>query len=106
MLELFGEVTGAKAVMWGPSMIGYGTTDYTYASGHTGTWFHIGFSPRKAAISLYGLPAETDAPDLYERFGKHRRGAGCVYVNGLKDINETVLTELIRLGWENPSATC
>lgn len=105
LLAIFGQVTGVDAVMWGPSMIGYGSEDYTYASGHSGTWFRVGFSPRKAAISLYGLPGDTDATDLYQQLGKHRRGAGCVYVNGLEDIDETVLVELINRGWKNPPAS-
>lgn len=100
LLELYGQVTGEKPVMWGPSMIGYGSVEYTYASGNSGTWFRVGFSPRKAALSLYGLPETEHAAELYSKLGKHRRGAGCVYVNGLKDIDERVLAELIRIGWE------
>lgn len=92
--------------MWGPSMIGFGSDDYTYSSGHSGTWFRVGFSPRKAALSLYGLQGFPGAEELLDRLGKHRRGAGCVYVNGLKDIDEDVLVELVRLAWENPCDTC
>ncbi|MDO5661598.1 MAG: DUF1801 domain-containing protein [Brachybacterium sp.] len=106
LLEIFGEVTGERAVMWGPTMVGYGTYDYTYASGHTGTWFRLGFSPRKASLSLYGLQEPDGAEELLNRLGKHRRGAGCVYVNGLKDIDEDVLRELIALSWSSDVTDC
>lgn len=100
LLALFGEVTGEAPVMWGPSMIGYGSQEYAYASGHGGTWFRVGFSPRKAALSFYGLQAGDGAHALLERLGKHRLGAGCVYVNGLKDVDESVLRELVALAWD------
>lgn len=106
LLELFGAATGERAVMWGPSMIGYGSYDYTYASGHSGTAFRVGFSPRKAALSLYGLQGHEGSQELLERLGKHRRGAGCVYVNGLKDVDLEVLRELVELAWRSEITTC
>lgn len=106
LLEIFGEVTGEEAVMWGPTMIGYGTYEYTYASGHSGTWFRAGFSPRKAAISLYGLQDSPESPQILERLGKHKLGKGCVYVNGLKDIDEDVLRELLAVSWAAEATGC
>lgn len=107
LLALFEEVTGAPSVMWGPTMIGYGSFDHTSAKGHSsGPWFIVGFSPRKAAISLYGLQSPPGAADLLARLGKHRLGAGCVYVNGLADIDETVLRELIALAWRSEPTGC
>jgi hypothetical protein len=105
LLDLFGEVTGAPAVMWGPSMIGYGEMTYRGRTSQ-GTWFRVGFSPRKAAISLYGLQDDAGAQPLLERLGKHRRGAGCVYVNGLRDVDEAVLRQLVALGWQRPGDGC
>lgn len=98
LLELFGEVTGESAVMWGPSVIGYGAMEYRRRVSE-GTWFRLGFSPRKAALSLYGLQDFDGASEMLDRLGKHRRGAGCVYVNGLKDIDESVLRELLEASW-------
>lgn len=107
LLALFGEVTGERAVMWGPSMVGYGTWEYRYASGHAGTWFRMGFSPRKAALSLYGLMDADGSETLLERLGKHRRGKSCLYVNGLKDVDEAVLRELAELNWRaEPTGSC
>ncbi|GAA4282606.1 hypothetical protein GCM10022261_01370 [Brevibacterium daeguense] len=106
LLDIFSEVTGANPVMWGPTMIGYGSYDYTYDSGWSGTYFRSGFSPRKAALSLYGLPPESAAPELWAKFGKHRRGASCVYVNKPEDIDLDVLRELIAIGWNtDPTGT-
>lgn len=99
LLEIYGEVTGEPAVMWGPSIIGYGSYSYTYDSGHSGTFFRSGFSPRKASLSLYGLTDAPDADRMLERLGKHRRSVACVYINGLKDIDEAVLREIIAAGW-------
>lgn len=105
LLDLFGEVTGATPVMWGPSMIGYGEREYRGRTSH-GTWFRVGFSPRKAAISLYGLQDHAGTAPLLETLGTHRQGAGCVYVNGLTDVDEDVLRELVALGWSSGTAGC
>lgn len=101
LLDLFGAVTGTAPVMWGPSLIGYGTFEYHYASGHSGSWFPVGFSPRKAALSLYGLQGFDGAQELLERLGKHRLGAGCVYVNGLADVDPAVLRRLVERAWSH-----
>lgn len=102
LLELFGEVTGEDAVMWGPTMIGYGEMEYRGRVSE-GTWFRLGFSPRKASISLYGLQESPEAEELLAELGKHRLGAGCVYVNGLKDVDEDVLRRLIEASWKESS---
>ncbi|MBK0330147.1 DUF1801 domain-containing protein [Brachybacterium sp. MASK1Z-5] len=105
LLDLFGEVTGVTPVMWGPSMIGYGEMEYHGRTSHA-TWFRVGFSPRKATISLYGLQGDVGASALLETLGRHRRGAGCVYVNGLKDIDGDVVRELVARGWSSGIAGC
>ncbi|WP_084500194.1 DUF1801 domain-containing protein [Brevibacterium album] len=106
LLEIYGRATGERPVMWGESMVGYGSYDYTYASGWSGTAFRSGFSPRKAKLSLYGLPPHEAAPELWERLGKHTRGAACTYVNKPEDIDLDVLEQLIRLGWERGGQGC
>jgi hypothetical protein len=99
LVALFSSVTGAPAVMWGPSIVGFGTYAYHYASGHEGIWPRAGFSPRKAKLSLYGLQTHPDAAALLERLGPHRTGADCVYFTRLSAIDLDVLRELVRLGW-------
>lgn len=106
LLELFGQATGAPATMWGPSMIGYGQTHYVYASGREGDTFHVGFSPRKADLALYGLVNLPRSDVLLEKMGTHRRGAGCVWVKKLEDIDLGALTELVTHAWEHDPGTC
>ncbi|MET3574465.1 DUF1801 domain-containing protein [Bhargavaea ullalensis] len=95
LLDLFTEVTGYPAKMWGPSIIGFGRYHYKYASGHEGDAPLVGFSPRKAKISLY-LAGDPKTDELLKDFGKHTRGKACVYINKVDDIDLSVLQELIR----------
>lgn len=105
LLELFGEATGEQATMWGPSMIGYGEVHYRYATGREGDTFQIGFSPRRAELALYGIQGFPRSEELLERLGKHRRGAGCVWVRKLEDIDTGVLRELVGHAWVSGPAT-
>lgn len=95
LLDIFSETTGFQAKMWGPSIIGFGSYHYKYASGHEGDAPLVGFSPRKAKISLYFAPGETKREELLKVFGKHTSGKGCVYINKVEDIDVDVLKELI-----------
>lgn len=96
LLEIFEEITGYEAKMWGPSIIGFGSYHYKYASGHEGDAPLVGFSPRKAKISLY-LSYESEERDkLLESFGKHTKSKACIYVNKLADIDTNVLKDLIK----------
>ncbi|MDR7330701.1 DUF1801 domain-containing protein [Corynebacterium guangdongense] len=103
LLEIFHRVTGAEPRMWGPSMIGYGAVHYRYASGREGDTFRVGFSPRTAKISLYGLPHDER---FLSRLGKHTTGASCLYINKPEDVDLEVLEEMIRHGWENWDEGC
>lgn len=97
--QIFSEVTGEKPVMWGPSIVGYGT--YTYVSPsnpkNTGTWPKTGFSPRKAQLSIYGLKDLPEGAALLPELGKYTEGTGCVYVRKLEDIDLEVLKKLITI---------
>ena len=100
---LFRKVTGEAPRMWGPSIVGYGQYHYRYESGHEGDMCRAGFSPRKAKHSLYilGCGGEDEEMEaLLARLGKHSRGAGCLYVNKLADIDLGVLEQMIALGWK------
>lgn len=100
MLELFGDVTGAEAVMWGPSMVGYGGMHYTYDSGRQGNTFQIGFSPRKASLTLYGIHSNPEAAPLLEQLGPHKTSVACLYITNLAKIDLDVLRKLVEIGWE------
>ncbi len=95
LLDIFTETTGFPAKMWGPSIIGFGSYHYKYASGHEGDAPLVGFSPRKAKISLYFAPGDTAREELLKDFGKHTTGKACVYINKIADIDVEVLKELI-----------
>jgi len=95
LLKIFEETSGFEAKMWGPSIIGFGSYHYKYKSGHEGDAPFVGFSPRKAKISLYFATGDTEREKILERFGKHTSGKACVYINKLADVEEEVLKELI-----------
>jgi hypothetical protein len=95
---LFRKVTGWSPVMWGPSMIGYGSYHYVYESGREGDMLATGFSPRKAKHSIYILPGYADYSAILQRLGKHGKGKSCLYINKLADIDLDVLAELIETG--------
>lgn len=100
LLEMMEEVTGEPATMWGPTIIGFGAYHYKYDSGREGDAPAIGFSPPAANLSLYVLTDSGKSKELLARLGKHERGAACLYVNKLADIDFEVLTELARHGFE------
>ncbi|MCA1058790.1 DUF1801 domain-containing protein [Rossellomorea aquimaris] len=95
LLDIFSETTGYEAKMWGPSIIGFGSYHYKYKTGHEGDAPLVGFSPRKAKISLYFATGDPDREKLLNSFGKHTSGKACVYINKVADIDETVLKQLI-----------
>ncbi|MFC0469811.1 DUF1801 domain-containing protein [Halalkalibacter kiskunsagensis] len=96
LLDIFTETTGYQAKMWGPSIIGFGLYHYKYESGHEGDAPLVGFSPRKAKISLYFATGDTAREELLKDFGKHTTGKACVYINKVTDIDVDVLKALIK----------
>jgi hypothetical protein len=92
---MMARVTGAPAVMWGPSIVGFGRYHYRYASGHQGEMCRVGFSPRKAKLVLYvgGFP-EYEA--LLAKLGKHTRSKACLYLTKLADVDPAVLEEIVQ----------
>jgi hypothetical protein len=99
LLVIMQDVTGEPGTMWGPSIVGFGTRHFTYATGREGDWMRVGFSPRKAQLSLYGLKDSAESTALLTSLGTYTEGAGCVYVRTLDDINTSVLRELVGLGY-------
>src|SRR6478752_6128159 len=97
LAELFGEVTGADPVMWGPTMVGYGSFLYISRADprRRGNWFKTGFSPRKAQLSFYGLNDLPESTPLLQKLGTHTEGVSCVYARKLDDIDLEVLRQLI-----------
>jgi hypothetical protein len=97
LLKLMEETTGFKPVMWGPSIIGFGSYHYkSERSRQEGDWPLVGFSPRKAAISLYVYAGIPEQDEMLKELGKYKIGKACIYVNKLADIRQDVLIRLIQ----------
>lgn len=96
ILALMKTITGKPAVLWGSSIVGFGTYHYTYASGHSGDWPRTAFSPRKGDISVYLVAAGPKQKELLAKLGRHKMGKACLYIRRLADIDIKVLEALIR----------
>ena len=101
LLEMMREITGIEPQMWGPSIIGFGSYHYKYESGREGDMPIIGFSPRSRSLSLYIMDGFDAHDDLLSRLGKHRKGASCLYINKLADVDTAILRELITLSFNH-----
>lgn len=99
LYEMMSRITGERAVMWGPSMVGFGQYHYRYATGREGDSLAVGFSPRATSLALYGLTYAPDSKAMLEVLGKHRTGAGCLYVNKLADVDPVVLEKMIEVSY-------
>jgi hypothetical protein len=96
LVELMREWSGFEATMWGPTIIGFGSYHYKYASGHEGDAPLIGFSPRKAEFSLYVYsPTEENKP-LLDDLGKFKMGKACIYAKKLSDLNMEALEKICK----------
>lgn len=94
-LAIYKEVTGLQPVMWGPSIIGFGSIHYVYETGREGDMPAAAFSPRKGYLTFYVGDEFEGAEDLYARLGKHKKSVACLYVNKLEDVDLDVLREII-----------
>lgn len=95
------EVTNLKPKMWGTAIVGFGSYDYTYDSGHSGSAPIIGLAARANAITLYLGSSFEKRDELLAKFGKHKTGKGCIYVKKLEDIDKAVLKQMIQLSFKH-----
>ncbi len=96
ILQLMQECSGYEPKMWGGSIIGFGQYHYkSERSRQEGDWLLVGFSPRKAAISLYVYSGCSGQQALLNELGKFKMGKGCIYIKKLSDINQEALKKLI-----------
>lgn len=98
--QLMEAATGEPPKMWGPSIVGYGTYHYVYASGREGDWMLTGFSPRKTALTVYLMAGVERQTELLAKLGKYKTGKSCLYIKRLSDINLDVLREMIGVSVE------
>ena len=97
LLKIMQDFTGYEPKMWGPSIIGFGQYHYkSEKSRQEGDWPLVGFSPRKAAISLYVYSGCSGQDELLKELGKFKMGKGCIYVKKLTDINQEILIKLMK----------
>lgn len=112
LLEAFKRITGEPPKMWGPSIIGFGQYHFKYDSGRQGDNLRSGFSPRKSKHSLYLMGGYCDEAtakvreDQLKRLGKHSKGASCLYINKLADVDMDVLEEIIATDWDAMNRKC
>lgn len=92
---LMEDLSGERPQMWGSAIVGFGSYHYKYDSGREGDSPRIGFSPRKAALTLYVLDGIPQQAELLAALGKHKTGKSCLYVKSLEDVNMAVLGELV-----------
>lgn len=96
ILEMMKKASGEEPIMWGSSIIGFGTKRYkSPTSGREVDWLLIGFSPRKANLSLHLTMDIKKYSSALDKLGKHKTGVGCLYINKLEDVDTAVLQELI-----------
>jgi len=100
LIAIMQGISDRSAVMWGPSIIGFGSYHYKYASGREGDMPVIGFSPRKASLTIYIYSGLDDYGDLLEALGKHKTSASCLYINKLDDVDLGALEKIIRRSCE------
>jgi hypothetical protein len=100
IMKLMRRVTGKQPVMWGDSIVGYDRYRYKRANGREFEMLRTGFSPRKAALTLYVLPGYSDYGAVLKRLGPHKQGKSCLYLKRLADVDMEVLEELIRAGYD------
>lgn len=99
--KIMRDVSGKRARMWGPSIIGYGTSYYKLANGKQESICKIGFSPRQGALTFY-LSRFPGKPALMKKLGKHRTSKACLYINKLDDVDLKVLEKIIRGAYNQP----
>lgn len=106
LLKMMEEITGEKAQMWGTSIVGFGKYHYkSEKSAQEGDWPLIGFSPRKQNLTLYMMHGFKDMGDLLEKLGKHKTSVGCLYLKKLADVDQEVLSALIKKSYEQMKIT-
>ncbi len=101
LAALFRKATGTTPAMWGTAIVGYGAMTYAGSKGRTVDWFPVGFSPRKAALTVYLMGGLKVHSELLKTLGKHKVGGGCLYLPSLADVNLDVLCELIAQSYAN-----
>ncbi|WP_406844115.1 DUF1801 domain-containing protein [Flavobacterium soyae] len=97
LIKIMKQITGFEPKMWGPSIIGFGSYHYKYATGHEGDAPLAAFSPRKTATTVYFYLSEEKREELFLNLGKYKVSKACIYIKKLADINIEILKKIILL---------
>jgi len=97
LIQIMKEQSGFDPILWGPSIVGFGSYHYKYESGREGDAPLVAFSPRKSEISLYLSSSFENREELLLKFGKHKSAKACIYVKKLEDVNLAILKKMITL---------
>lgn len=95
LMRIMRQATGAEPMMWGSSIVGFGSYHYKYASGREGDWFLTGFAPRKRDLTIYIMSGFENYEVLLDKLGKHKRAKSCLYIKHLADLDLRVLRKLV-----------
>jgi hypothetical protein len=101
LIAMIQRLSGHPPRMWGPSIIGFGSYHYRYESGREGDMCRIGFSPRKGQTVIYLIDGFSGHSALLARLGKHKIGKSCLYIRKVRDIDESVLEDMMRRSLAN-----
>lgn len=102
LLDIFRKATGEKPIMWGTSIVGFGAYHYkSERSSQEGDWLLLGFSPRKANLTLYIMGGLKGEGALLKKLGKHKIGGGCLYIKKLADVDQKVLSTMVSRSFRN-----
>ena len=101
LIEMISRISGEPPVLWGPTIIGFGSYHYKYESGREGDMPLIAFSPRKGKLTLYVMNDATKYADILARLGKHKLSKACLYITKLADVDMKVLEELITAAYND-----
>ncbi len=106
IVDIMRRVSGEEPVMWGPTMIGFGSYHYRYESGLEGDALVIGLSPRAASMSVYGLYNAYDPDPRFENLGPHKVGKSCLYITRFDAVDQDLFETLVREAWERQGSPC
>lgn len=105
LVDLIREVTGQPPVLWGSSIIGFGSRHYRYPSGHEGDTAAVGFAPRKAQTVLYLTGGMDLYEDLLTRLGQHTTGKGCLYLKRVDQADPRALRDIVDRSYRTATET-
>ncbi len=94
--DLMKKITGEKGVIWGESIVGFGTYTYKRSTGKKYEWFAVGFSPRKSALVIYSVPCTKDFKKLVAQLGNVRSSVSCIYITDFEKVDAKVLEKIIK----------